>query len=204
MSGNIPHNNINMSIPVSSVKQINQASFIRPAQTVLGAGREIRGNPVRLQAANSSIQQQRPIGVNPSTISNTGIPANGVRTARTSEKSYQTGGVTGVVYGNQSRGEQRVVGSTIGNVGPRIVHQGRTVDHSVSRLGGISGRRVSTSPIQITRNSPIVSTHRVGPIQGQTVSSLGSNNIFASSRGQTQGTVSWVNRTNPSEIVQNT
>ena len=149
-SGDIINNNINMSIPVSSVKQINQTNITRGGQTVIGSGRDIHGNLIQLPASGFSGHQQKYVGTNPSTLASRNIVQNVVGGVQQHQQIHQRGGIATLGQRYQTRGEQKIIGSPVTNIVTGNVQQVQS-NYNTSRLGGVTHQVLSKSPTPIAR-----------------------------------------------------
>lgn len=172
-----------MSIPVSSVK-LNQANLTRIGQPTQGLGRDIHGKPIQFPGSTINTHQQKNVGWNTST--NRGIGPTVIKTGSGLEQISQTGRVTGLTQRNILGGEQRVIGSPLGNVAHvnSLGNIYQTTTTAVGRPSAIVHQGLSRSPVPVTRRSAIVNNRRISPIQGQKISTLTSNIPVTPNSGQ--------------------
>lgn len=138
------HNNINMSIPVSSVKQINQTNITRGGpQTLIGSGRDIHGNPIQLSGANHVANQQRIIRGNPTTVHNGNHSSNIIQASGTQSHIFQRGAVTGATNISQGLSNRNIITSPINHFSSGNVHQANLIGNNISKLGGTIRQGIS-------------------------------------------------------------
>ena len=130
------HNNINMGIPVSTVKQINQTNITRGGpQTIIGSGRDIHGNPIQLSGTNHVANQQRIIRGNTTTVHNANHSSNIIQASGNQPHIIQRGTVTGSTNISQGLSNRKIITSPVNHFSSGNVQQTSIIGNNASRLG---------------------------------------------------------------------